>query len=235
MGLFDAIERLNTTEEQPLSPRPRVQRLPRPVTIATLPQKKPPKDHKQPDTRDHDSWTPSPEDIEERRRILNRKPEPLSFLAPCPVCHGRAFLHIDGGGFVCRACTPGLFGYPVEATGPEQQEQPQDIDLLTAKENEHAPATLDTGRNHPTEEQLAHFAAAWPWIKENKASLMESGWTMSALVRRSRLRWPCGLWGIAWLSVWSKPGVVVSIGRRGEIVFVFSSGGRTVTQTAARS
>jgi len=83
-----------------------------------------------------------------------------------------------------------------------------------------------------TTEQRAHFAAAWPWIKENKGKLSAAGWTMAALTRRSSYRWPCGPWGVAWLSPWSKPGLAVSIGQRGEIVFTFPSGGRMISQAA---
>ncbi len=55
---------------------------------------------------------------------------------------------------------------------------------------------------------------------------------MAALVRRSRYRWPYGPWGLAWLPVWSQPGVVVTLGRNGEIVFTYQANGRTINQAA---
>jgi hypothetical protein len=55
---------------------------------------------------------------------------------------------------------------------------------------------------------------------------------MAALVRRSKFRWPYGPWGFAWLPVWSKPGVVVTINRQGGIQFEYQSNGRTIRQTA---
>ncbi len=234
MGLFDAIEQLNSTEEQPVNARPRAQLLPRPSVRETTPPRTTAPDQHHPLNKENelDTWQPSPAEIEERRRILNRKPERLSFLAPCPVCHGRAFLHIEGGGFVCRACTPGLFGYPVEACGPDLLAPARDADLLMAGSD---PTTNDSPPTDttPTEEQQLYFAAAWAWIKENKAGLLTAGWTMTALVRRGKYRWPVGSWGLAWMPVWTKPGLVVTIVSRGEIVFTFrATSGRQVTQTA---
>jgi hypothetical protein len=83
-----------------------------------------------------------------------------------------------------------------------------------------------------TEEQSVYFAAAWPWIKEHKAALLAAGWTMAELVRRVKYRWPVGPWGLAWLPVWSKPGVVVTLGGKGGIVFTWRDGERTIKQTA---
>ena len=236
MGLFDTIEHLTTADDRPVSPKPQAQHLPIPPATASTTPKVPAHDHHQ-TTADDDSqniWQASPAEIEERRSILNRKPERLSFLSPCPVCRGRAFLHIDGGGFVCRTCQPGLFGHPVEAAGPDRPTRAKDADLLLAGDHHETAATIPAANDEPTEQQRAHFAAAWPWIKENKPALLAAGWTMAALVRRARYRWPYGPWGVAWLPVWSKPGVAVSIGRRGEIAFVFSSGGRTITQAAIK-
>ncbi len=234
MGLFDTIERLNTADEQPVTPKPQAQHLPiQPVTATTAP-KAAAQDHHQTAAEDSgpDTWRPSPAEIAERRRILNRPPERLSFLAPCPVCQGRAFLHIEGGGFVCRTCTPGLFGYPVEATGPDRQAPAMDADLSPAGEGDDAATDPLPAVNHQADELRAIFVAAWPWIKENKAALLAAGWTISSLARRSKFRWPCGPWGLAWLPVWTKPGLTVTIGHRGEVVFTFPSSGRTITQSA---
>ena len=223
-------------DEQLVSPRPQAQLLPQRPAGGDTAVKELAADHveKSEQTATEsgpDIWRPSPAALEERRRILNRKPERLSFLAPCPVCHGRAFLNIDGGGFVCRTCTPGLFGYPVEAAGPDRPPvEDKDIDLRLASDHHDTAAAPQPVGCEPTEDQRAHFAAAWPWVKENKAALLAGGWTMAALVRRAKFRWPYGPWGVAWLPAWSKPEVVVTIGRRGAISFTFPSSGRTITQ-----
>lgn len=234
MGLFDTIERLNTAGEQLVSPKPQVQHLPIPPVTATTTLKAPAQNHYHPPAEDDgpDTWRPSPAETAERRRILNRKPERLSFLSPCPVCHGRTFLHIDGGGFACRTCQPGLFGHPVEAAGPDRPTPATNVDLLLAGDHHDTHPTVPASNDEPTEQQRAHFAAAWPWIKENRAALLAVGWTMAALVRRARYRWPYGPWGVAWLPPWSKPGLVVTVGRHGEIVFTYPSGSRKITQAA---
>jgi len=236
MGLFDTIERLNTADERPVNPKPQAQHLPIPPATVITPPKVPAHDHQQTTAEDDgpDTWRPSSAEIEERHHTLKRKPERLSFLSPCPVCHGRAFLHIDGGGFACRTCHTGLFGHPVEAAGPDRPTPPSDVDLFLAGELRDTAATVPELNEGPTEQQRAHFAAAWPWIKENKTALLAAGWTMAALVRRAGYRWPYGPWGVAWLPVWSRLDLAVSIGRKGEITFVFSSGGRTITQSAHR-
>lgn len=218
MGLFDAIERLSIEENLPASP----QLMPDSQTRAISP----------PREAATNICQPASEKIDERRRILHRKPERLSFLAPCPVCHGRSFVHIEGGGFACRTCQPGLFGYPVESTGPEGHTPDQDPELLTAGWSSDVPAPQLPTRNQPPEEALAHFAAAWPWIKKHRAALLAAGWTMAALVRRGKYRWSCGPWGLAWLPVWSKPGVKTSLARNGKIQFIYESNGRTIKQTA---
>lgn len=174
---------------------------------------------------------PAPLEIAERNRIMNRKPEQLSFLQPCPLCKGRAFIHIDGGGFVCRTCQPGFFGHPVEATGPDRPSPSPYTELHMANDSEPI-GNLSLLTDHITEQQRAHFAAAWPWIKENMNRLCSAGWTRAALMRRAKFRWPYGPWGAAWLPVWNKPGVTVTIGQRGEIVFSFTSNGRIITQAA---
>lgn len=238
MGLFDTIERLSVADEHPVNSRPQAQLLPQPPAGGDTAVKELVSDHveKSEQTATEsgpDIWRPSPAALDERRRILARPPERLSFLTPCPVCHSRAFLNIDGGGFVCRICTPGLFGYPVEAAGPDRPPvDGQDIELSLASNHHDIAAAPQPVGYGPTEDQRAHFAVAWPWVKENKAALLAAGWTMAALVRRTNFHWPYGPWGVAWLPVWSKPGVVVTIGRRGAISFTFPSSGRTITQTS---
>lgn len=157
----------------------------------------------------------------ERHHRRNNKPERLSFLQPCPICHGRSFTHITSGGFACQTCQPGRFGDRVEAAGPE---------LQTTNELELSSVQDPPGEQH-TFQQRIYFDAAWPWIKQNLPRLLAAGWTRAALLRRSKYRWPYGTWGAAWLPPWAKDEVIVSLGARGEIVFSYPSGERTISQT----
>ncbi|NLZ18310.1 MAG: hypothetical protein GX087_11370 [Desulfobulbaceae bacterium] len=206
MGFFDTIERLNREEPPAVAP--------------ATPEEKPPQKTATECTR-------------KPRGHKTRKPELLSFLRPCPICKGRDFLHLEAGGFVCQACTPGLVGHPVEATGPERPAPKQDDNHELPEGCSryiYDPGPANTGK--PTEQQLAHFAVAWPWIKKNKPALLAAGWTMAALVRRSKYRWPCGNWGVAWLPAWCKSGLIVAVVRNGEIQFSYPSCGKTISQNA---
>lgn len=165
-------------------------------------------------------------------RPAPRKPERLAFLQPCPLCEGRQFIHGAGGGFYCVTCQPGQQGQPVEAAGPDRQAPtitPEDLEPAGDVEAPNQAGTADTG---PTEAQRAHFRAAWTWITKNREPLLAAGWTPATLFRRARYRWPYGPWGVAWLPVWGRPGLAVTIGTRGEIRFTYPSGNRTITQTA---
>lgn len=165
-------------------------------------------------------------------RPAPRKPERLAFLQPCPLCEGRQFIHGAGGGFYCVTCQPGQQGQPVEAAGPDRQAPtitPEDLEPAGDVDTPHQAGTADTG---PTEAQRAHFRAAWAWITKNREPLLAAGWTPATLFRRARYRWPYGPWGVAWLPVWDRPGIAVTIGTRGAIVFTYPSHGRTITQTA---
>ena len=167
-----------------------------------------------------------------RPRPAPRKPERLAFLQPCPLCEGRQFIHGAGGGFYCVTCQPGQQGQPVEAAGPDRQAPtitPEDLEPAGDVDTPHQAGTADTG---PTEAQRAHFRAAWAWITKNREPLLAAGWTPATLFRRARYHWPYGTWGVAWLPVWDRPGLAVTIGPRGAIVFTYPSHGRTITQTA---
>ena len=167
-----------------------------------------------------------------RPRPAPRKPERLAFLQPCPLCEGRQFIHGAGGGFYCVTCQPGQQGQPVEAAGPDRQAPattPEDLEPAGDLEIPHQENTSDA---EPTERQRAYFRAAWAWIKENREPLLAAGWTPATLFRRAGYRWPYGTWGVAWLPVWDRPGLAVTIGQRGEIRFTYHSGNRTITQTA---
>jgi hypothetical protein len=224
MGLLDTIDRLNTVEGQAESFQPRMQSLP---TSPAGPN--PQLENRSP----KNIWRADPAELKKRRQLLNRKPERLSFLSPCPDCGGREFMHLEGVGFQCRTCQPWNVGYPVLATGPVDRVETVNTELLPAGENTAAPAPPQARKIHPNEEQLASFLVAWAWIKENRAALLVAGWTMAALVRRAKCRCPYGAWGVAWLAVWNKQEqLAVTIGRRGEIVFSYQSNNRTIMQAA---
>ncbi len=214
MGLFDEIDRLTAVSCAEKLPALTIADEPTPSNLSDKPrngemQPRAANDHR-PQSR--------------ARQV--KKPQPLSFLRPCPVCQGRDFLHLDAGGFVCQTCQPGFTGIPVEAAGqdrPAQGEEFEDIPL-----SDRGP------RNTPnlcTTRQKEHFAAGWPWIKENMPALLSAGWTRPALLRRSRHQWPYGKWGAAWLPVWSKPSLEKKIGASGQIIFSFESNGRIIVQT----
>ncbi len=156
-----------------------------------------------------------------------RKPERLSFLFPCPICQGTSFVHGNAGGFYCKTCQPGIEGHLVEATG---KNKPERITTKAAAGDDQIPGPKPMDRAGELQQQA--FAVAWPWIKENKAQLLSAGWTMAALVRRGKFKWPYGKWGVAWLSVWIREGATFSLGSRGEIIFSFQNNGKTVKQTA---
>lgn len=77
-----------------------------------------------------------------------------------------------------------------------------------------------------------NFRAGFAWIWPRVAGLLAAGWTRRELFGRSPTRWPTGPWGVAWLSAWSDPATVASLGADGEIVFEKKRpNGRFVRQT----
>ncbi|MBM9615976.1 hypothetical protein JWJ90_17035 [Desulfobulbus rhabdoformis] len=188
-------------------------------------------DHHQGNNNTFEIWRADPEALAERRKLLQKKPERLSFLQPCPVCRGREFMHLEGSGFQCRTCQPWNVGYPVLATGPDRQASTVKTERLPVDSDTDEPANTPPRGNQPTEKQQTNFTAAWPWISSHKEELRAAGWTMASLIKRSKYRWPIGF-GVAWLSVWSRKNLRASIGRHGEIIFTFQSTGRTIKQTA---
>ncbi len=233
MSFFDTIDRLsqpapgeNNPQTAPSPPGPADNTTPKQEQRAPTPHRG------LTEESGRDLWQPTPAAFAKRDRILRRKPERLSFLGPCPICEGRAFIHIAGGGFVCRTCQPGFFGQPVEAAGPDRRRPEQHEHELPLANSTEVSAPPDPAAKQTTGQRRTYFDAAWPWIKENMEILISVGWTRAGLVRRAKFRWPYGQWGVAWLPVWGKEGVAVAIGRKGEIVFTYSSGGRVITQSA---
>jgi hypothetical protein len=188
-------------------------------------------------TKTRKQEAPCPKKKEQPRRQTRPrtmpKPERLAFLHPCPICSGRSFVAGNGGGFFCTTCQPGIEGHPVEATGKTTRKARPALEPMPAMDHNHLIlAATDPQPEQVTAQQREFFQAAWPWIKENKAQLTRSGWTMAALVSRSKFRWPCGRWGLAWLPVWKREQLQVTINDRGSIVFTFRYCGKIATQTA---
>lgn len=79
------------------------------------------------------------------------------------------------------------------------------------------------------------FACGYEWVQNHQKELIAAGWTRAELCRRSRLRYPVGNWGLAWLNVWLRPGCTAGIARFGRVVFTFYSHDRKIKQTASPS
>lgn len=91
------------------------------------------------------------------------------------------------------------------------------------------------GRANKLDEKNAeYFRAAWPWLQANLPGLLSAGWHRRALFQRGKNRYPAGQWGVAWLPVWRKKGLSLTLNRHtGAIAFHFSgTDGRPITQTA---
>lgn len=168
----------------------------------------------------------------EKQKTPHSKPEKLSFLRPCPLCGGRHFIYGTAGGFFCAVCQPGIPGQSVQAAGLDRL--PAEQSSIPAPE----PTTLlsmfsdKQFTNFTTNQGKENFAAAWPWLKEKMPVLLAAGWSRARLLRRGKYRNQYSVWGVAWLSVWRKPFLTVTIGAHGEIVFKYQSCGRSITQTA---
>lgn len=192
-----------------------------------------PKGEKTTQPDDKNAPAPTNDGPKEKRNRHQQQPKPerLTFLQPCPICSGRSFVAGTGGGFFCTTCQPGIEGQPVEAAGRGTRLTTADRELLLVNDNFSGSQPADPQPGQVTDRQRQHLMAAWPWIKENKAQLLGAGWTMAALVARSKYRWPCGSWGLAWLPVWTRDQLQVTINDRGIIIFTFQYCGKTVTQT----
>lgn len=95
-----------------------------------------------------------------------------------------------------------------------------------------APAA-PTRKNHITPSMLESWKVARPWLLAHLPRLQAAGWTRAKLFRAGRLRFPCGPWGVAFLSVWTKDGVQVEIEDGGAIRWTWADAtGKTITQAA---
>ena len=154
---------------------------------------------------------------QKKRKSIDR----LKFLKPCTRCGGRNFTHCRYTGFFCSDCHPEVIGDLAYALG--NPDQP------TGK-----PQKKRSGQICPTKTEAERtFAAGSPWVFKNKAALLAAGWTRSELFRRSRIRYPAGNWGLAWLSVWLRPGVQARLTKKGAVKFHFVANDRKITQSAS--
>lgn len=154
-----------------------------------------------------------------------KKPEKLSFLRPCPVCAGRDFIYGTNGGFFCVVCQPGIVGHPITAAGPERQRPDEGHEEEEGADLEGSSSPLAPSRMDRCERK--NLDAAWPILKEMMPALLAAGWTRGALLSRDYRKTQ----GIAWFPVWRRPGLTVTIGTQGQLVFSFRSGNQDVQQT----
>ncbi|MCF8056544.1 MAG: hypothetical protein K9K37_07885 [Desulfocapsa sp.] len=158
------------------------------------------------------------------------KQEKLNFLKPCSLCSGREFISKPQGGFFCTQCQPGAVGIPVTAGGEREVPVSTDEPALFPA-NDKGSAKPDR-RNKEKQNQQANFKAAIPWIQTHLEELQATGWTRPALFRRGKHKWPIGNWGLAWVAPWNRDNLKIAIGVEGKLIFIFSSSGRRIAQTA---
>lgn len=92
-------------------------------------------------------------------------------------------------------------------------------------EGNHSQAMGAPATKRPRPRQAIHPAAV-AWLKAHRDELRQSGWTAPELWRRNRSI------GIAWVGLWERPGLAVSLEAGGVIAVFFESSGRTIRQTA---
>jgi hypothetical protein len=87
-------------------------------------------------------------------------------------------------------------------------------------------------KSKPTPDMVRTYKAGRRWILAHLDALLAHGWTRPGLFRAGRFKFPCGGWGLAWASAWSKPNVGnVSIAENGVVIFDLHEMGRVVRQT----
>jgi TubC N-terminal docking domain len=81
--------------------------------------------------------------------------------------------------------------------------------------------------SRPSTKKVKPSPLALEWLKDHKDVLRLAGWTAPELFRRDKSK------GLAWVSLWDKESLEVSIKEDGVIVFQFQSAtNQTITQTA---
>ena len=93
--------------------------------------------------------------------------------------------------------------------------------------NKKADRRQDNDKSDSPEPSDRISPAAVSWLRGHRDELRKAGWTAPELWRLDKSK------GIAWLGIWSKPDVQVTLGPAGRIIFRFADAfGRTIQQTA---
>jgi hypothetical protein len=207
MSLFDTLEHISTEDDSPLAIRDREES----------------KEEKTPDFKK----TSNTGGVPVKRQKATIQSENLSFLRPCPICHGRNFTYGNKGGFFCNTCQPGITGSPAYATGQDRLNVHAAEPTTTQSHVQNVSAQI-----RKTSQEAECFKIGFPWIMAHLEELLATGWTRPGLFRRSCHRWCIGNWGLAWAASWTRPGVKIAIEKSGRVSFTFTSGCRTITQAA---
>lgn len=89
-------------------------------------------------------------------------------------------------------------------------------------------------KRHParvTPHMVRTWRTARTWIFAHHAALVAAGWTSRGLFAAGRKAYPHGAWGVAWASIWMRPGGKASMDGSA-IVWTWMEGTMTRTQTA---
>ena len=151
------------------------------------------------------------------------KPPTEPNLKPCPLCKGLDFIHGHNGCYFCINCQPEHKGTSVKAGGKRLDTDIKGNTLGSDKPEAKysTPVRINRGK------QSDFFLVAHKWILRHRLDLLSAGWNPSELYRRNKSR------GIAWMKIWGRPGLIVAVGRSGEIVFRFkNTAKKSVQQTA---
>ena len=107
--------------------------------------------------------------------------------------------------------------------------------ILPSRQPEMPPRRLARPKKStPTPEMVRAFKTGRSWILARLDELLAAGWTRAGLFRAGRFRYPCGEWGLAWTSAWTRPNLAgVSLVEGGIVDFEFRETDRMVRQTVA--
>ena len=166
-----------------------------------------------------DQVLPFSEQEEVKRAASIDKVETLNFLKPCQICKGSEFIYGKNGGFFCRQCQPGQDGVQVLAGGSALCCDTGKSITKVYGANDHV--ALPVGRlGKRTGDECRYFRVSYPWIQENINQLLHCGWTRRGLFGRTKLRYPCGPWGLSFSHCWAwGEYMTVEIDHRGAVVF----------------
>ncbi len=100
--------------------------------------------------------------------------------------------------------------------------------------NEDSPLSSRKSKNRRiTGNMLKAWKSSRPWLLARLPDLEEKGWTRTKLFRAGRFKYPCGSWGVAFLSNWLRPDVEITLDTDGSIRWTWTEAtGRTVSQAS---